>query len=162
MIPASFLSAPPTNHQYEPSVHSSHTPATHLLRGAFLPQRPQYRSQRPQWLVLVWVSTHRLPQRVRPLGHVQTPLWHVVALGPAWPHAPQLKLSVTSPKAAATGCWAQACRTRRGTEADAAEGGTGKEPERRAARLRKTSNFACDGIKSTAVHLDHHFAVGGL
>ena len=46
----------------------------------------------------------------------------------------------------------------------AAEDGTGKgageEPDRRAARLGKTRNFAGDSIKSTAVHCDHPSRLG--
>ena len=80
------------------------------------------------------------------------------------PRAADPVLALRRPKAAAQGWLAQACRSRRGPEADAAEDGTsqgaGEEPERRAARLRKISNVAGDGIKSTAVHGDHLFAVG--
>jgi hypothetical protein len=40
--------------------------------------------------------------------------------------------------------------------------GSAEEPQRCAARLRKTSNLACDGIKATTVHGDRLSAVRGI
>ncbi len=64
-----------------------HMPMMHRPESQTVPHAPQF-------VLLVAVLTHWPLQSVRPVMHLQAPVWQVAAAGHVVPHVPQLKLLV--------------------------------------------------------------------
>ena len=77
----------------KPGLHAwmPHAPEAHRAVALVEVQRAPHA---PQWLGSDRVSTHTPPHRVSPLGHRQTPAWHVWPPVQAAPQAPQFAASV--------------------------------------------------------------------